>query len=115
MKKKTLRIAGVGIAVAATVLIGTGFAGAQIPMPGDDDTDAPLTGSTLERASTAALARTGGGVITETETGDDGAAYGVEIRRPDGRQVEVELDQDFTVVGEAVDDDGPGDSNSDAD
>ena len=28
----------------------------------------------------------GGGTVLETEAGDDGAAYGVEVRLPDGRQ-----------------------------
>jgi uncharacterized membrane protein YkoI len=78
---------------------------------GDDDQ--PLTGTTLERATAAALAHTGGGTVTETEVGDDGAAYGVEVRLPDGRQVEVNLDANFKVIGQEADDDGPGDKDSD--
>jgi hypothetical protein len=42
--------------------------------------------------------------VTQTEAGDDGAAYGVEVRLPDGRQVEVNLDQSFKVVGQDPDD-----------
>lgn len=52
---------------------------------------------------------TGGGTVTETEVGDDGSAYEVEIRRADGSQVEVQLDADFTVIASERDDDGPGD------
>ena len=48
------------------------------------------------------------GPVTETEIGDDGAAYGVEVRLSDGRQVEVNLDRDYHVVGQETDDDGPG-------
>ena len=56
-------------------------------------------GSALERATEAALAHTGGGTVIETETGDDGAAYGVEIELDDGTEVEVELDENFDVIG----------------
>jgi hypothetical protein len=56
----------------------------------------------------AAPAATGGGTMLETEAGDDGAAYGVEIRLPDGRQVEVNLDRSFKVVGQEADEDQPG-------
>jgi hypothetical protein len=38
-----------------------------------------------------------------------GAAYGVEVRLDDGRQVEVNLDADFNVIGQEADDDGTGD------
>ncbi|HET9250333.1 MAG TPA: hypothetical protein VFP13_10420, partial [Actinomycetota bacterium] len=77
---------------------------------GDDDR--PLTGSALERASAAALASTGGGTVIETEVGDDGAAYGVEVRLEDGRVVEVSLDADFAVVGSTTDDDGANDGDA---
>jgi len=42
--------------------------------------------------------------------GDDGAAYGVEVRRDDGSVVEVSLDANFHVIGNSADDDGAGDS-----
>ena len=89
----------------ALVVVGgtTGFA---IAHAGDDDR--PLTGSALDRASTAALAYTGGGTVIESEVGDDGAAYGVEVRLDDGSVVEVSLDADFQVIGHAADDDGAG-------
>jgi hypothetical protein len=48
--------------------------------------------------------------VLETEAGDDGAAYGVEVRLPDGRQVEVHLDDAFRVVGQEPDEDTPGDA-----
>ena len=89
----------------ALVVVGgtTGFA---IANAGDDDR--PLTGSALDRASAAALAYTGGGTVIESEVGDDGAAYGVEVRLADGSGVEVSLDADFQVIGHAADDDGAG-------
>ena len=90
-----------GGALALAVIGGTtGFA---IANSGDDQ---PLTGSALDKATAAALAHTGGGTVIETEVGDDGAAYGVEIRTPDGQVVEVNLDEDFRVIGSEADDDG---------
>jgi hypothetical protein len=89
-----------GLAVAG---IGTGIGVATM---GDDDK--PLTGSDLEQATAAALEHTGGGAITESEIGDDGAAFSVEVRLSDGSQVEVQLDANFDVIGSTADDDGPG-------
>jgi hypothetical protein len=94
----------------ALVLVGGG-AGLAIANAGDDDR--PLTGSDLDRATAAALAHTGGGSVIETEVGDDGAAYGVEIRLDDGSVVEVALDRGFQVIGDSVDDDGAGGEDDD--
>jgi uncharacterized membrane protein YkoI len=101
MQRRTKWIAGAG--VAAVVLFGGVAAAAS---NGDDDQE--LTGSTRDRAVAAALAATGGGTVLETEVGDDGAAYGVEVRLADGRQVEVNLDKSFKVVGQEADEDKPG-------
>ena len=104
--RKMWVIAGVAVALAA-IGGGTGFA---VAMGGGDD-DRPITGAALEKATRAALEHTGGGVVTETELGDDGAAYSVEVRLDDGSQVEVNLDDSFNVTGEASDDDGAGDED----
>ena len=97
-----------GGALALAVIGGTtGFA---IANSGDDQ---PLTGSALDEATAAALAHTGGGTVIETEVGDDGAAYGVEIRLDDGTVVEVALDANFQVIGDATDDDGTAGSEDD--
>ena len=100
---KRLYIVGSLVVVLALAAVGTGFAVAN----GGDD-DQPLTGTALEQASAAALAHTGGGTVIETEVGDDGAAYGVEVRLDDGSVVEVNLDDSFAVTGQEVDDAGPG-------
>ena len=93
-----------GGALALAVVGGTtGFA---IASAGDDDQ--PLTGSSLEKATAAALEHTGGGTVIESEAGDDGAAYGVEIRLDDGRVVEVALDARFHVIDSGTDEDGTG-------
>lgn len=99
MKRKIVLI------VALVVALGALSAGIAIAagVGGDDQ---PLSGSTLDKATAAALKHTGGGTVVETEIGDDGAAYGVEIRRADGSQVEVSLDANFNVIGGEADDDG---------
>ena len=101
MDRRTKWIAGGAVALA---VIGgsTGFA---VASSGDDE---PLTGSALEQASAAALEHTGGGTVVETEVGDGGAAYGVEVRMDDGSVVEVSLDSSFQVIGQETDDDGSG-------
>ncbi len=94
---------GIGGA-AAVLVIGVGsFLGIAAATGGDDDEQ--LSGSTRDRAVSAALASTGGGQVLETEAGDDGAAYTVEVETPDGSVVEVQLDADFTVTGAVADDD----------
>ena len=101
------------VLVALVLVAGAISAGFAVAAGGDDDE--PLTGSSLEQATAAALAHTGGGTVIETAIGDDGAAYGVEIRLADGRQVEVNLDENFDVVGQENDDDGVVDDGSDDD
>ena len=112
MRRKNRTLIGGAVLALAIALGGAGIAVAT-GAAGDDDQ--PLTGATYEMATAAALAYTGGGTVTETEVGDDGAAYSVEVRLPDGRQVEVNLDADFNVIGDEADDDGPGDDDSDDD
>jgi hypothetical protein len=98
--------------VAALALVGIGT-GVVLASGGDDD--APLSGSVYDRATEAALDHVGGGEVLETEMGDDGAAYGVEIRTDEGSVVEVNLDEDFGVIGLEPDDDGPNDVDEDDD
>lgn len=107
----TARTKTVGLAVAAVAVVGAaaGFAVAA----GDDDE--PLRGEVRGRAAAAALEHAGGGTVVETEVGDDGAAYEVEVRRPDGTQIEVQLDDAFDVVGTERDDDGSDDDGPDDD
>lgn len=108
MKRRTTWIAA-GVAAAAIAIGGVGLALAN----GGNDSDAPLTGTDLDRATQAALEHTGGGTVIESEIGDGGAAYSVEIKRDDGTVVEVQLDESFTVTGDEADDDGAGGNGSD--
>jgi len=110
MKRST----GIALAGAVAVVVVGAGAGIAIAGAGGDD-DTPLTGDTYDRAGEAALESVDGGEVTETEVGDGGAAYEVEIRLEDGSQVEVQLDEDFAVIGAEPDDHGPGDEDGDDD
>lgn len=100
-------------AAAAGIAVATGAGGIAVAASGDDDT--PLTGDTYDKAVAAALAETRGGTVTETEVGDDGAAYDVEITLADGKQVEVSLDANFAVIRTEADDDSSGESDDPGD
>jgi hypothetical protein len=76
-----------GIAVAAT-------SGEDSP----PENETSITGEALERASSAALAVVGEGSVTDTEIGDEESLYEVEVTRPDGSQVDVQLDASFDLV-----------------
>ena len=69
----------------------------------DGEGDVPITGKALEEASRAALAHVGEGRVTETEIGDEESYYEVEVTLPDGRQIDVQLDEDFRVVSTEAD------------
>ena len=91
------------IIIAAAVVIAAAGAAAAASASGDDDaTDRAISGGALERAKAAALADTPG-TVTETEAGDEESYYEVEVTRPDGSQVDVQLDRDFRVVGSSAD------------
>ena len=102
MNRKEL-IAGSALAAVLTLGVGTAVVAQQGEDEGagrdDDATEQPITGSSLERASKAALAHVGGGEVTETEVGDEEGFYEVEVTRADGGQVDVHLDRDFDVLG----------------
>jgi len=99
--QRRLKIATIAAGVVAVVALTAG-----IGVAASNDDDQPLTGSTYDRAAAVALEHTGAGEVTETEIGDDGAAYEVEVRLDDGSQVEVQLDDNFAVIGSENDDDG---------
>jgi uncharacterized membrane protein YkoI len=107
MKKKSLVI---GAVVAVVVLGGAGIAvAATDPFDGDDR----LTGTSLERASEAALAEVGEGTVREAEKSDDlDHSYLVEVRLTDGSEADVALDDDYNVVWVDVDNDDNGTSTT---
>ena len=102
MRARTKALITGGAAAAAIV------AGATWAVAGnadDDASDKPISGDALDKASDAALEHTGEGRVTETEVGDEESYYEVEVTLDDGSQVDVQLDEDFNVVGDEADDD----------
>jgi hypothetical protein len=100
MRRRTSWIVGAGLAVA----MGGGLVAAAVASDGDDDQE--VTGATRDRAVAGAPGRHRRDRPGD-RGGDDGAAYGVEVRLDDGRQVEIGLDKDFKVVGREPDEDRP--------
>ena len=109
MRTRTKLIIAGGALAAAAAGGGIGIAAAG----GGDDSEAPIEGTDLDRASAAALEEIGEGRVTDTEVGDEESYYEVEVTLDDGSQVDVQLDADFNVVGSehdgAGEDDGPDD------
>ena len=89
--------------IAAVAVLVLAAAAGSFAFANGDDNDVPITGVELEQATKAALEFTGGGVVTETEKGDEESLYEVEVRLPDGQSIDVQLDENFDVVGYEVD------------
>ena len=100
MQRRTRIALAAGVVVLATGGIGAAVVNATT----GDDEESPITGEALEKASAAALAHSGGGRVTETEIGDEESYYEVEVTLDDGSQVDVQLDEQFQVVGAKADD-----------
>jgi uncharacterized membrane protein YkoI len=109
VKRSTKIIAGTAVAAAVA-----GVAGVAAASGGSGDAvegpDSAISGDALQKAGAAALAETGGGRVTGTEVEDEDSYYEVEVTLEDGRQVDVQLDESFAVVG--TDEDGVGDSGT---
>ncbi len=94
----------VGLLVSVGVLGRMVLAQGQYGVPGESDAnEMSITGDALERASLSALAHTEKGRVTETEVGDEESYYEVEITLESGDQIDVQLNEQFEVVGESVD------------
>jgi uncharacterized membrane protein YkoI len=61
--------------------------------------DQPITGPALTKASAVALEYIGQGKVTDTEIEDEESYYEVEVRLDNGREIDVQLDENFVVVG----------------
>ncbi len=100
MKNRT-KLLIVGLSIVGLTAAGTGVA---LSNDDDDHTDTPITGLALEQASRAALSHIGEGTVSETEIDDEESKYEVEVTLNDGTQVDVQLDEEFNVVGTEADD-----------
>lgn len=99
MNRKRIALAA---GAAAVIVAGAGGVAVASGAAGDDD-EKPIEGPALEQAEKAALEETGGGRVTETEQDDEESRYEVEVTLEDGSQVDVQLDEDFDVVGSESD------------
>jgi uncharacterized membrane protein YkoI len=105
MRKRKLIVA----LAAAALLVG----GGSLLAATGDYSETPITGDALEKASAAALEETRGGRVTDTEVGDEESYYEVEVTKEDGSQVDVQLDDEFNVVGSSSDDEREEEGNDD--
>jgi hypothetical protein len=94
-----------GLAVTAAVAAGIAVGASR------GDSEEPIQGPALARASPAALESTGGGRVTDTEVGDEQGAFEVEVTLEDGSQVDVHLAADFSVLGSEGDSDESADED----
>jgi len=110
-----LGIGAGGLSIAQAV----GGESASTPNAIDDDADRQVGGSEGERAGLAALDAVGGGRVLGVEREDERAVmWEVEVVQGDGRELEVELDEnleraavdrdDAGAEPERADDDGTG-------
>ena len=95
----------VAAGAAAIVAGGAGVAAANSDSDAGskEGPDVAISGDALQRASDAALAETGGGRVTGSEVNDEESYYEVEVTKADGSQVDVQLDENFAVVGSKTD------------
>jgi uncharacterized membrane protein YkoI len=93
------------LAVVLVALAAAAVAGIAQAVSGSGEEQ--LIGPAGKQAAAAALTAAGGGKVLEMEhaDGDGAGVYEVEVRRPDGSQVEVHLDAQFKPLGTVADDD----------
>jgi uncharacterized membrane protein YkoI len=93
-------------AVATVAVLGIGGTVWATTASADDAVD----GSERDRVAAAAVEAVGSGEAVDVETSDDpGETYEVEVRLPEGGEVDVALDGDLGVVSEDRDDDSDDD------
>ena len=99
-KESTVNARLIKIAAAATVAAALALGGAAWAIAGGGDDDGPgATGPAAEKAKAAALAHLGGGTANAVEKGDEESAWEVEVTKPGGGTVDVQLDENLDVVG----------------
>jgi hypothetical protein len=94
------------VVIGTLTVLGVGAGTAAVAAATGGESETPIVGAELERATGAALAHTGQGRVTETEVGDEDSYYEVEVTLDDGSQVDVQLDKDFMIVGATADHEG---------
>ena len=67
--------------------------------PGGGSGETALTGDVADKVSAAALAAVPGGSIIRVETDSDGSPYEAHVRKADGTEVVVKVNEAFAVTG----------------
>jgi len=110
MNSRTKKLILAGAAVVALGVGGTAVAGGvgsdDNGGAGDDGPGRPVTGAALDRASSIAIDRVGGGRVTGSELQDEEGYYEIEVTRGDGSQVDVHLDSHYNVLDASGDGSG---------
>ena len=111
MQPTTKLASAIALAIGVVAAVGLTAANASSgdDGPEDDGADIAISGDALQQASDAALAHTGQGRVTGTEVDDEESKYEVEVTLDNGDQVDVQLDDQFNVVG--AENDGVGDDD----
>jgi len=111
MKRSTKLASATTLAIGAVAAAGLTVANASSSDDGpeDDGADVAISGDALQQASDAALAHTGEGRVSGSEVDDEESKYEIEVTLDNGDQVDVQLDEQFNVVGD--ENDGAGDAD----
>jgi uncharacterized membrane protein YkoI len=87
------------VALGAAAVVALGAGGAAIAQSGGEEAEKSATGPQAERATAAALKITHGGTANAVERdSENGATWEVEVTKPDGKTVDVRLDQQYDLV-----------------
>jgi hypothetical protein len=93
------------VAAIAVLLIG-GTAAVATQSDDADSQEERVTGAAADQARAAGLKQAGGGSVVEMERDPEGQrVYKVEVQKPDGSTVDVNLNGSFDVVAEPEDND----------
>jgi uncharacterized membrane protein YkoI len=101
----------VAAAAAMLLLVGAGVAYAT---GSGGDPSGQAAGTNLDKAKSVALQEVNG-QVTGSEVGDEEGAYQIEVTRPDGTQVDVNIDKNFNVINAQADNEGQDSPDSDND
>jgi hypothetical protein len=92
-QRKHLIIGGTVLAMSA------GGAGVAVATSGGDSGDTQAKGPGADQARAAALQITHGGTANAVERdSENGATWEVEVTKPDGKTVDVRLDENYKLV-----------------
>ena len=110
--KAAIAMLAVGAAVVASGLTAHMDRATAVAQPAVEQGDPAFNSADYQRAADAALRHMGGGKVQDVDRENEGGAtWEVEMTTPDGRFVEVHLDNDFRVLSTS----GERDANEGAD